>query len=388
MERRIKVIHITNTDFFVRFLLFSRLLSLKEEGYDIYVICSGGRWIPEIIKTGIKVKIIKTSRRINPVADLISLIRMIWYLQREKFDIVHTHNPKTGLLGQIAAKIVRTPIIINTVHGFYFHDNMNPWVRKFYIFWEKIAALCSDLIFSENSEDIQIALNEKICAKKKIRYLGSGVDLSYFDPKLVKSEQIREKKREIGLESGKDNIVGIVGRLVYEKGYLEFFRAAKIIKQKISNVKFLVIGPMEKEKKDAVDLNIVKELGIQNDVLYLGIIKDIPEVYSIMDVVVLPSYREGFPRTLMEASAMGKPMVATNIRGCREVIENGKTGILVPLKNQEELASGILELLRNKKKAKEMGLAARRCAEEHFNEEEVMRRLKSEYRKLIELKLK
>lgn len=377
-----KVAHVTTIDMAVRFLLLNQLLYLKERGYEVSAVCSPGRWVPEVERAGIPIKTVEKRRRISPLADLVALWHLFSYFRKEGFVIVHAHTPKAGFLGQLAAKFAGVPIIVRTLHGFYFHDGMHPAVRNFFTGLEKIAALCSDSILSQNSEDIETAIREGICEEEKIKYLGNGIDINLFDPQRITAEEVTLKRREIGIRKD-ERVVGIVGRLVEEKGYLDFFQAARITKAKMPNIKFLVVGPIEREKRDALSPDVAKDYGLGDDVIFLGMRMDMPQLYAIMDVFVLPSHREGLPRTLMEAAAMAKPVVATDIRGCREVVKDGETGILVPVKDADALAEAILGLLQDPETAKKMGQAGRRRAEELFDERKVFQRVEAEYDRLL-----
>ncbi|MBA7549452.1 hypothetical protein ES705_41933 [subsurface metagenome] len=187
-------------------------------------------------------------RKISPISDLIALFQLISFFKKEKFDIVHTHTPKAGFLGRLAAKIADVPIIIYTIHGFYFQEGDTWLKRKFYILLEKIAANFSDLIFSVNKEDIETAIKEKICNPDLIKYLGGGIDLSRFNPERFPQEFIENKKQKLAFDPSK-KIIGIVARLVEEKGYLELFDAFKKVLEKLPEALLLIVGPLELEKK-------------------------------------------------------------------------------------------------------------------------------------------
>ena len=381
-----KVCHIVSVDMTIKFLLLNQLKFLQSKDYKVSAICSYGKWIKDIEQEGIKVKIINFKRKISPFSDLICLFQLFFYFKKEKFTLVHTHTPKPGLLGQLAAKFASVPIIINTIHGFYFNENTSFLKRKFFIFIEKTAAKYSDFIFSQNKEDIKTAIKEKICPSHKIKFLGNSVDLQKFNSDRFSEEFIIQKKKELKIQSQK-NIIGIVGRLVKEKGYLELFQALKIVLEKFPNSLLLVIGPIEKEKKDRFEPGIIKNFGIEKNVLFLGEREDVDEIYPLMDIFVLPSYREGFPHSIIEASAMRRPVVATDVRGCREAVEDGKTGILVPVRNPEKLAQAIIYLLNNPEIAQKMGENGRRKAEREFDEKIIFGRIKTEYQQLIKEKL-
>ncbi len=384
-KQGVKVAHIASIDMTVHYILLNQILYLKEEGYEVHAVCSKGPLIGEIESRGIPVFTIEIQRRISPLADLRALWQLYRLFLRERYTIVHTHTPKPALLGQLAARMAHVPIVVNTVHGFYFHDHMNRWARAFFITLEKIAASCSDKILSQNSEDVATAIKEGICPSWKIECLGNGIDLGRFDPRSFSRDAVGKKKMSLGIPSD-HKVVGIVGRLVREKGYLEFLAAAAQVKQIWPNVRFLAIGRTDTDKADALTPAVAKDYGVGEEVIFLGWRNDIQELYALMDVFVLPSHREGFPRALMEASAMGIPLVATGIRGNKEVVEDGRNGYLVPLHDVEALATAICKLLGDAEKARRMGEEGRRIARERFDERLVFDKVRDEYACLLQEK--
>jgi len=382
LSANVKVAHVTTIDMSIRFLLLNQLLSLQEAGYAVTAICNPGPYVPEIESAGIRVLPVQMTRNITPMADLRSLWMLYHTFRRERFTIIHTHTPKPGLLGQLAARLAGVPIIVNTLHGFYFHEHMQPALRRFYITLEKIAALNSDIIFSVNSEDIETAIRVGICQPGNIKYMGNGIDLTRFNPSRFPPDVIRRKRAEVGLRDGAQ-VVGFVGRLVREKGLLELFAAIRIVKKSFSNVKLLVIGPVDYEKPDALTPESAREYNIAADCLFLGLRYDMPELYALMDVFVLPSHREGLPYSPMEASAMGVPVVVTDVRGCREVVKHGCNGLLAPLRDADALADAICNLLGNSEKAQRMGKEGQQMVKERFDEQMVFQRVKDEYARLL-----
>lgn len=386
-NKKNKICHVASADITIKFLLMGQLEFLKALGFDVYAVFSKGQWNTDIEKHGIKIKNIEIKRKIfTPLADLICFIKLFLYFKKEKFDIVHTHTPKPALLGQLAAKLAGAPIIINTIHGLYFTQDSSFLKRKFFIFIEKMSAECSDLIFSQNKEDIATLIKENIAKPEKIKYLGNGINLQKFNPQRFTEENIRQKKQELNLPPDY-KIIGIVGRLVKEKGYFELFSALKEVLEIFPKTLLLAIGPQEPEKKDGFDALAVKEFGIEKNVIFLGQRHDLDQLYPVMDIFVLPSWREGFPRTIIEAMAMQKPIIATDIRGCREALENNKEGLLIPAKKSAKLAQALIFLLTNKQEAMRLAESAKIKAEKEFNEEFVFDKIKTEYQKLIKEKL-
>src|SRR3989344_7370102 len=237
----------------LKFLLISELRFFKNKGYDVFVVCSPGNWLQDIKKEGFRAKEIIIQRRaFTPISDLISLARLFFYFKKEKFDVVLTFTPKPGLLGQLAAKMAGVPIIINTIFGFYFHENTPSLKRAFFVSIERLAAKCSDSIFFRNKEDFETANKERIIKPGQGEYIGDGVDIVKFNRARFSEEFIQEKKKGLGI--GLENpVIGIVARLVKEKGYGELFAAFKNILAQFPNAVLLVIGMADAQKGDSID---------------------------------------------------------------------------------------------------------------------------------------
>jgi glycosyltransferase involved in cell wall biosynthesis len=301
---------------------------------------------------------------------------------RERPDIVHTHTPKAGLLGQWAARLAGIPARVHTIHGLFFPGHMTPRTRPLFVAMEKATMAFAHLVLSQNPEDIPVSLREGICRADRIRLLGNGIHLSRFDPASVPDAQVRALRREVGLPEGAP-VVGIVARVNREKGYEEFFEAAAVVARAVPEVRFVVVGPAEREKFDVLDpVELARRHGLEERVRYLGLRSDMPAIYRLMDVLALPSHREGWPRAPMEAAAMGVPAVVTDIRGCRQVVVDGITGILVPVRDSAALADALVALLRDPGRARRMGRAARAHALEAFDEGGVVQRTLQAYRDL------
>ena len=384
-ESKYKVAHVTTIDMGLRYLLLNQLRSIQQAGYQVVGISAPGPDVEALAAAGIRHIPVHMTRRFTPGEDLRSLWNLYRVIRRERPTIVHTHNPKPGLLGQLAARMAGVPIVVNTVHGFYFHEHMPPVWRWFYITLEKVAARCSDLIFSQNSEDRETAVKEGICPREKIKHLGNGIDVRRFDPATILPKDISARRTEIGLPTTAP-VVGFVGRLVAEKGILELLAAAGMVRDRIPGVHFLFLGSADTHRPDALAPDVALEYGIADASHFLGTRHDMPELYALMDVLVLPSHREGFPRAPMEASAMSVPCVVTDIRGCRETVEHGRNGLLVPVGDVQALADAIVDLLSDRTRAQHMGEEGRKIALERFDEQLVFQRVKAEYARLLQKK--
>jgi len=386
----IKVVHVANIDVGLKIHLGNYMRYQRDQGYDVSTVSHPGRWLTHdtTILDGIPVKIIPFEPRLSPLADLKTLARLIDHFRRKRFDIVHTHSVKPGLIGRLAAKTVGVPVIVHTVHGFYFYDGMSPKQYRLFVMIEKLGATCCHSILSQNKQDIETAIHEKICSPDKIHHLGNGIDLSQFDPSRVSLERVMALQANLGILP-QQPVIGLVSRLVREKGIYEFVEAASILKSKGIKARYLLIGTSQTGKKTAVSpKRLLREYKVEEEVMLLGYRDDIPELLSLMDIIVLPSHgREGIPRILMESAALGKPVVASRVRGNVEAVKDGKTGLLVPVCDAPALAEGIFCLLSDPERAAEMGRQARQRALTHFDERLFFWKTDAEYRRLLKARL-
>jgi len=380
--RKPRVAHVTTVDLSLRYLLLNQLERIQDDGYEVFAISADGPDVAAVEAAGIRHFAVPMTRRITPIADLRCLWTLVQIMRREHFDVVHTHTPKAGLLGQLAARIAGVPIVANTLHGFYFHDDMKPWLRRFYIWMERVAAKCSDTILSQNREDMATAVAERIAKPEQLKWLGNGIDVARFDRRRLADSTLEALRLEIDIDA-QAPIIGFVGRLVEEKGILDLLEAAKSVVRAVPNAQFLIVGPYDDDKPDALRPDVAERYGVAGHCRFVGMRHDMPELYALMDVLVLPSYREGFPRAPMEASAMGVPTVVTDIRGCREAVEHGQNGLLFPVGNADALAQCLIELLGDDEQRTKMGVEGRRIAENRFDEQMVFDRVLSEYGRLL-----
>ncbi len=382
----IRIAHITTVDLSLRYLLLDQLRDLRVAGYDVAGISSPGPDVPVVQAEGIRhISVPMTRRAFTPFADIVSLWQLYRVLRREQFTIVHTHTPKAGFLGRWAAKFAGVPIIAHTHHGFIFHDD-SPWLwRRFFVWMERATAGWTDLVFSQNREDIETARHERIGNADEIVFIGNGIDPQAFDPGRLTEEMWSRKRAQVGLPPGAP-VVGFVGRLVREKGLLELFAAARRVRARVPQVRFLIVGPVDTAKPDPVRPETAEEYDVADICVFTGMRTDIAELYPLMDVFVLPSHREGFPRSPMEASASGVPCIVTDMRGCRQVVVDGRNGILVPVGSVPALAEAIVDLLCDRDKARRLSIEGRRMAVEIFDQRLVFERIRAAYASVLQRK--
>jgi glycosyltransferase involved in cell wall biosynthesis len=303
-----------------------------------------------------------------PHRDVAALVELTRRFRELRPAIVHTHNPKPGLYGRLAAKAARVPVVVNTVHGLYAVPT-DPLPKRTLVYGlERVAAACSDAELLQNVEDVEVLRRWHVPADR-LTVLGNGIDLGRFsiEHRAAARADLRAEW-DIPEESV---VVGAVGRLVLEKGYAELFDAwARIVADRPDAV-LVVIGPDDEDKADSLPAD-VRASGRRAGVRFVGHRSDVERCYHAMDVYVLASWREGFPRSAMEAAACGLPIVATDIRGCRQVVDDGVTGRLVGVRSPDDLVRAIGDLVDDPDGRRDMGAAAAAKARLEFDQQRVI----------------
>jgi glycosyltransferase involved in cell wall biosynthesis/ribosomal protein S18 acetylase RimI-like enzyme len=376
-----RLAHVATVDLTHRFLLLPQLVALREGGHDVTAIGAPGPWVSDVEAEGIRyIAWTTVTRAWDPRADLRAFAELVTILRRERFDAVHTHNPKPGAMGRIAARALRIPVVLNTVHGLWATPEDPIAKRAPVLAAEWAAARCSDLELYQSGEDLDWARRLGIAGRSRSVHLGNGVDVERFSPGRRDPETASKLRAELGI--GEDDLViGAVGRMVREKGFLELFRAARIVRERVPRARFLVLGAGDEAKSDAIAPEQVE--AVRDDVVFTGWRNDIPELMAVMDVFTLPSWREGMPRSAIEAAASGLPLVLTDIRGCREVVRDGLEGLLVPVRDADALAEALVRLIEDPELRRRMGAAARRRAEAEFDQRRVVATVVDETERLL-----
>lgn len=378
-ERRLRVAHVTTIDYGLRFMLLNQLDRLRLEGLEIVGVSSPGADIDELTRRGIRHFPVPMTRRITPVADVISLVRLIRLFRRERFDVVHAHNPKPGLIATWAARLAGVPIVVATVHGYLVTERTAGWKRKLYLLVERLSATACDALIFVSARDLDLARSAKVLRGKPALLLHSGVDVEGLRP--VDPAERMSVRSSLGFHAD-SFVIGFVGRLVREKGVLDLVAAFRILADTYPHARLMLVGPIEPEKRDAIDPAELREPRIR----VLGKQTDMRRVYSAMDCFALPSYREGYSRSLMEAASMGLPAITTNVRGAADVVEDERTGTVIGAGDVPALVAAISDLIERRDRGRQMGERARAKAEEQFDERIVVARIADLYRRLADAK--
>lgn len=377
-----KVIHVTTTDMSLELLLGPQLRAFAAAGYEVVGASAPGPYADRLQAEGIRHEpLLHSTRSMSLGRDAKATREMYRLFRSERPDIVHLHNPKPGWFGRPAAKAARVPGIVNTVHGLYATEDDSWKLRTVVYALERFAAACSDVELVQNPEDV-VQLRRLHVPARKLVTLGNGVDLSRFSPGAVDPAAVARCRAELG---GTDDIVlvGAVGRLVWEKGLRELFEAAALLRDRCPRARIVVVGPLDPEKGDGLTQADLDRISAESGVVFAGERRDIEVCYAAMDAYVLASHREGFPRSAMEAAAMGTPVLASDIRGCRQVVDHGVNGLLFPVGEAEGIAAAIATVVEDPVLREQMGEAALVKAAAEFDQTRVIELTLQAYERVL-----
>jgi len=317
-------------------------------------------------------------RRISPFYDFKTFFALIKILRYERPHIIHTHTSKAGILGRWAAYFCRAPIIIHTPHGHVFWGYFGRLKTAFYIILEKITANITDKIIALTEQEKNDHLHFRIASGDKFSVVHSGIKLDKFSNLSADPATMR---RKLGIAEG-DLVVGTTGRLTPVKGHRHLIEAAGNIVDARPNTTFVFLG--DGELSDELK-NMASRLGMKEKVKFLGWRPDVAEVMSVFDLFVLPSLNEGMGRVLVEAMALGKPIVASDVGGIPDLVVHGKNGCLVPPGDAQSLSAAIRDLLENPEKRKRMGENGKKIAAD-YGADEMVQKIALLYQNMLQLK--
>ena len=359
-------------------LLRPQIRAMRDRGWIVTVACTDGPMLRRFLDEGISIYPVRISRSIAPITNLLATLKLYRFLRRQRFDVVHVHTPVASLVGRLAAWAARVPLILYTAHGFYFHENMNPRARWLYIQLERLFGHLTDFLFTQSREDAVTAVAVGIMPADRVEAIGNGVPTRDFAD--VPTSAVAEMRALFDMPVH-SIVVGTIGRLVKEKGYRELMRAANEVLQSFPSTVFVIAGDVLTGERDPFVKEIAHAIAVEPNlrgaVRLVGFVSNVPAFMNALDVFVLASYREGMPRSVIEAMAAGKPVVATDIRGCREEVVDGVTGFLVPVRDADSLADRIRTLVTSPDLRDSQGRAGQLRAHNQFDESSVINRLLS-----------
>lgn len=381
-RERPRLVHLTTTDMSLDWLLRPQLEAFADAGYEVIGIAAPAGHAGALAASGVEVVALpEATRSVDLRRDLGAFGSLVGHLRRLRPDILHTHNPKPGVYGRLAGRVAGVPVVVNTQHGLFATAEDRPTKRAVVYVAERLAAACSQAELVQNPDDLATLRRLRV-PDERLTLLGNGVDLAHFTADSVDSGTRARVRAELGVADD-EVLVGAVGRLVWEKGLAEVFAAAVSLRAIRPQVRVVVVGPSDDEKADGLQPSDVARATADGGVSFLGRRTDVADLYAAMDVYVLASHREGFPRSAMEAVAMGLPIVTTDARGCREVVVHERTGLRVPVGDAVALTDAIALLADDPARRHAMGRAGVDLARERFDQQVVIDRTLATYDRLL-----
>ena len=379
MNKKKIIINLTEDWFFVSHFL-GRALEAKKAGYEVYISCNEEHSRKYIEENGIKFFPLPLDRRgINPIYEFYVLLKYLYIFNKVKPDIVHNVGPKPIIYGSIVSKLVKIKSVINAPIGMGFVFTSSSikakLLKKILLFLFRFTLNKhhgkhkKNRVIFENSDDMNFFINSKIVKfSEAILIRGAGVEI---DDQLIK----KKKANEIPT-------ISLVARMLKDKGIYEFVEAAKILHDKKIKSRFLLIGDIDTKNPTSLKQSTLEEWNDKKIIEWLGWVKDVKSILLETDILCLPSYREGLPKSLLEGAAIGLPLVTTDTVGCREVVLEGINGYLVPIKEPKELSLAIQKLIEDKELRLRMGKESLRIAKSEFSSEIINSQTLSIYNEL------
>ena len=380
-----KIIRTTTVPESLKILLKGQLKYINQNGYELVGVSSDK---PELIEVsqqeGIRVQKVNMTRQITPLRDFISLINMYKVLVKEKPQIVHTHTPKAGLIGMIAAYFAKVPIRLHTVAGLPLMESIG--IKKsILVFVEKITYWCATKVYPNSFGLKKYIIENKFINKNKVKVIGNGssngIDTSYFDPSLV-SNKDKNTLRD-SLKINKNDFVFIfVGRVNTDKGVNELVKSFDKLCVFEKKIKLILVGSYE-SKLDPLRKKTMEIIDSNEKILSVGFQNDVRPYFAIASCLVFPSYREGFPNVVLQAGSMGLPAIVSDINGCNEIITNNVNGLIIKAKNSDMLFNTMKIICSDNAMVKRLKLKTRQMIISKYERKYLWELILNEYNNLL-----
>lgn len=361
-----RILQVCNTDFYLLRFLAPLVRALVAHGHTVECACEASDTDSAAASLGVVVHPVAFPRTSSALGFMRATAELRRLMRKGRYDCVDSHNRNASIVARIAAWLEAVPINLYTAHGFYFHDDQGWFARAATLKLEGALARITSFTLSQSNEDAELMLERGYLTSDRIAVIGNGINTSVFRPGTDRSEI----EQRLGLAHGRFRIAS-VGRLVRGKGFADLLRAFAQVHSRHLDVQLLLIGgnitqdlsPFRQEFEAEV-----RALGLSDEVVVTGIVDGVRDYLAASDVFVLPSYREGMPRALLEAMSMGLAVIATDIRGCREAVAHGRNGLLYPAHNVEQLIQRLEQLLSSPSLRANLGRAAHETVLSRFDE--------------------
>lgn len=379
-----KLLHVTTVPVTLPFLA-GHVAHAKSKGFEVHALSSPGEALDRFARDmSIDVHPALMPRRITPLVDLTAVRQIVQVIRDVRPTIVDAHTPKGGLLAMIAATLCRVPVRIYHQHGLPFMTATAP--RRNLLRWtERTSCRLAHQVLCVSESIREVAIAEGLTRPERINVLKQGsIDgieaQTKFNPGRISAESALLVRARYRIPD-RAPLIGFVGRIVRDKGLIELTQAWRVLRAECPSLHLLIAGPFESQ--DPIPADVEATLRSDPRIHLTGMVHDMPGIYRILDLLVLPTYREGFPASLLEAAAMELPVIATRIPGCVDAVRDGETGLLVPIRDAQALTTAIRTYLGDPVRRHQHGVNARRRALRDFDPEMVRDALYQEYVRLL-----
>ena len=378
-----KLIRITTVPLSLEKLLEGQLAFMSEFYHVIAVSSDEERLNLYGKKEGVPVFYVDLTRKITPLKDLKAVYKLYRFLKKEKPLIVHTHTPKAGTVGMLAARLAGVPLRLHTVAGLPLLETSG--IKRTILNWvEKITYSLATHVYSNSKGLYNIIISEGFTSKNKLKVIGNGssngINLSYFDPSLFPKESNNIFKKELGIAET-DFVYIFVGRVVSDKGITEMVEAFVRLQTEHPKCTLLILGPLE-PNLDPLPRETTNLIESHTKIVSVGYKEDVRPYFACSDALVFPSYREGFPNVVLQANAMGLPAIVSNINGCNEIIIEDYNGIIVPVKDSASVYNAMKTIATEPELYDKLANNARNEIGEKYDRNAMYNALLTEYRAL------
>ena len=385
-----KLTRITTVPISFKVLLKGQLRFMASNGFDVKGVSSEGEELREVRENeGIVMEAINMSRKITPFQDLKSLWKMWNFLRKEKPQIVHTHTPKAGIIGMLAARLAGVPHRLHTVAGLPLMEATGI-KRKILNFVEKLTYSSATRVYPNSKGLYDFILQNNFTQSNKLKIIANGssngINTTFFSPAQVSEIEKVTLREKLNIRLD-DFVFVFVGRIVSDKGINELIKAFSELQavenNELMGIKLLLVGGLENDL-DPLNPETLAEINQNKDIISVGFQQDVRPFFAISDALAFPSYREGFPNVVMQAGAMGLPSIVSDINGCNEIIVEGENGLIIPPKNVEKLKEKMLTLAKDKNLYTKLKGNSRRMIESRYEQSVVWKALLEEYEGLLQ----
>jgi len=376
-----KLIRITTVPLSLEKLLEGQLRFMQRY-FEVIAVSSDGEHLEKVgVKEGVRTSILRLTRQITPLKDLIAVIQFFRFLRKEKPLIVHSHTPKAGIIGMLAAKLAGVPVRLHTVAGLPLMETKGI-KRQVLNGVEKLTYACATRVYPNSKGLYDFIVEQRFADPAKLKVLANGssngIDTTYFDPKIFTEEHRKQYKQLYQLPVDSFTFV-FVGRLVKDKGLNELVNVFVRIQRAYPHARLLLVGGYERDL-DPVLPEMEKMIEEHTAIIQVGFQQDVRPFLAIAQTLVFPSYREGFPNVVMQAGAMGLPAIVTDINGCNEIVIEGENGTIIPPKNEPALYTAMENMMVNPSYRDGLAEHARRMIVDRYEQRLVWETLLSEYK--------